>query len=372
MKSYKYKEACFACTTPYQVMGAISITINKQLDADLYIFGMFPNYQVVAEKLRNYNYFSNVYAVDCSKIGTPSRVEGFRQMLFAESTVSFYLPKEVAYHTYYSSSRALPKTILQQVLLRRNPHMNRVIYEDGMGTYAKDSHPLNPTKLKSAAEKLLGWNLDNPKNTSMMAYVPQLVEVPEYLKGHTVEQMPRLKFDEDITNMLEDIFSVNQTEHIKKKYIIFDTLRPDTANLNNKDLEILDECYDIISHFVGRSKVIIKTHPRSRISSNSNIEIYRNQEIPMEILYVAMPDLDQKVLVSFASSAIFTPKILFDKEPLIISLHRILHETSTSILFETIYNKFRGIYSNKDRVLAPVSFDELEKILLKVQGEKNI
>lgn len=368
MKSYKYKEACFACTTPYQVLGAISITLNNQLEADLYIFGMFPNYQVVAEKLKDYNYFSNVFAVDCSKIGSPGRVEGFRQMLFAERTVSFYLQKEVAYHTYYSSSRALPKTILQQVLLRRNPHMNRVIYEDGMGTYAKNSHPLNPTKLKSVAEKVLGWSLDNPDNMSMMAYIPQLVEVPEYFVGHTVDQMPRLKFDEETTYMLEDVFSVNQKERIKEKYIIFDTLRPNTAYLNDKHFETLDECYDTISKFAGRFNVIVKPHPRSRVLSDSNVEIYRNQEIPMEILYAGMPDLDQKVLVSFASSAIFTPKIFFDKEPQIISLHRILHETSTSLLFEEIYDKFRGTYSDVDRVFAPVSLEELTKILPKLQG----
>lgn len=359
MKKYDYKDACFACTTPYQVIGAISITICNQLDADLYIFGMFPNYNIIAEKIKKYNYFSNVHTIDCSKIVAASRLEGFWQMLFAESTVNKYLPKKVAYHSYYSSSRALPKTILQHVLLKRNSDMNHVIYEDGMGTYIKNSHPLNVTKLKSIAERILGWNLDDPNKISIMAYIPELVEVPEYLKGHTVEQMPRLNFNKKIIDMFEDVFNINQSDHIKEKYIIFDTLRLK----DDKKFKTLDKCYEIIAECVGISNVINKPHPRSRVSNNSNISVYQNQEIPMEILYANMSDLDQKVLISFTSSAVFTPKILFNKEPQVISLHRIFKESTMSMLFEEVYKKFKETYTDMDKVSAPESIKELKETI---------
>ena len=153
------REACFACTTPYQIIGAISISLEKKLDADLFVFGMFPKYKEICEKIGTYNIFANVFAVDPTEIGNPSRAKGFLQMMCAEHTVSSFLPKDISYKTYYSSSRAFPKTILQKVLLKRNAEMRRVIYEDGMGTYTKNSHPLNATKLKRIAERLLGLSL---------------------------------------------------------------------------------------------------------------------------------------------------------------------------------------------------------------------
>ena len=80
------RQACFACTTPYQVLGAISITKQENLDADLYIFGMFSGYEKVAEKLRDHAIFANVYAADATKTGAPTTAEPrFMHMTYAIS-----------------------------------------------------------------------------------------------------------------------------------------------------------------------------------------------------------------------------------------------------------------------------------------------
>ena len=57
-----HREACFACTTPYQVMGAISIALQEKLKADIYIFGMFPRYKEVADRLEP-RYYGFAFAV---------------------------------------------------------------------------------------------------------------------------------------------------------------------------------------------------------------------------------------------------------------------------------------------------------------------
>lgn len=356
------REACFACTTPYQIIGAISITLGNKLDADIFVFGMFPNYENVCENMRRTGIFQNVFAVDCTDIGGPSREKAFFQMMFAKKVVSSFLPSDAVYESYYSSSRAHPKTLLQYVLLKRNPSMKRIIYEDGMGTYSGNSHPLNATKLKSVAENVLGWKLDVPENTTMMANIPELVDVPGYLNGHIVEQMPRLQFDDQSRNALSEIFSVDDSKSINSKAIIFDTLRPNPAYLNESDFAILDEGYQYLSErFL--TDVIVKPHPRSKNTGNYVIEHYQHQEIPMEVLYAGMKDLDHRILITYTSSAVFTPKILFDKEPTVISLHRLLKESKSSIIFEPIYEKFRKIYSEPERVSAPESLDELKSLL---------
>lgn len=366
MRNYKIKDAYFACTTPYQVIGAIAITMSEKFDADLYIFGMFPHYKEVAEKLAKYEVFQNVISVDCSEIGAPGRKKGFLQMMFAHRTVSFFLPDDVAYKTYYSSSRALPKTLLHKVLLDRNPEMTRVVYEDGLGTYAGNSHPLNATKFKSTAEKLLGWKLDVPEKTSMMANIPSLVEPPATVGVLPVAQMPRLTFTEETRHMLLDIFSVGKEDEIDEKCIIFDTLRP-FKDLSEADYQNIDDCYKLIANHVGKENTVCKPHPRSTGRTSADIELYKKQELPMEILYGGMEDIESRILVSYTSTAIFTPVILFDKEPIVISLHRMLPHKQSTEIFEPIFEKFKGIYKHPDRVAAPKTEDELSEFLSSIK-----
>ena len=360
-KNYLMREACFACTTPYQILGAISITQGYKLDADIYVFGMFPNYDKVARKLTENNIFTNVYAVDCSEIGAPGRRKGFVQMLFAEKTMAFFLPKNVAYSYFYSSSRAIMKTIMQHVLLKRNPRMKKVIYEDGMGTYAADSHPLNATRYKRVAEKLLGWNLERTNLTSIIANIPGLVDLPEHLKGCTVGQMPRLEINQNTVSVLEDIFSIKEGDKIKQSYIVFDTVRNVSNDFTIAHLALLDECYDIISKIVGKDNMICKPHPKSVCLSHANIPIYPYQEIPMEVLYASMPGLENRILITLTSTAVFTPKILFNKEPRVICLHKIIKNTKRTNVFDNIFEKFKSCYADKARVIAPRTVDELRE-----------
>lgn len=362
MRDYELRDACFACTTPYQVIGAISITMELKLDADLYIFGMFPHYREVAGRLEKYKIFRNVIPVNCKEIGAPGRIRGFLQMLFANKTVRPFLPTDAAYKTYYSSSRALPKTILQKVLLDRNPNMTRVVYEDGLGTYARNSHPLNATKRKSAAEKLLGWRLDIPEKTSMMANIPDLVEPPKTVGVLPVTQMPRIAFTEEERRMLLDIFSVGKDDEINERCIIFDMLRP-IEGLCDEDYEKIDDCYSLIADYLGKENTLCKPHPRSVGKTKAEVKQYQKQELPMEALYGGMPDIENRILISYISTAIFTPVILFNQEPVVISLHRILPHTQSSKIFDPIYEKFRGIYRRPEKVMAPETKEELAAFL---------
>ena len=364
MEHYLLREACFACTTPYQILGAISITLGYKLDADLYIFGMFPNYDEIAARLNKYRVFANIYSVDCSKIRVSNRIEVFKQMLFANETVSFFLPENVAYSYYYSSSNAIVKTIMHQVLLSRYPSMQKILYEDGIGTYTSRSHIFQSSLLMKISNTLLGRNLDAPEKTNIVANYPQLVDLPKELANCYIGKMPMLPLNETTINMLEDVFSVSKERKIKEKYIIFDTYRFNAKRTMMEELSLLDQCYTFISSIVGKSNIICKPHPRSNSVSKADLTHYLYQEIPMEVLYASMQDLNERVLIAHTSSAVFTPKILFDKEPKIICLHNIVNNNRASSIFEEVYKKFKSIYSEQSKLVAPKSFDELEKELL--------
>lgn len=367
MKSeYIMREACFICSSPYQVIGAIGIQLAQQMDADIYIYGSFPEFELLAEKLGSYSVFRHVYAVNPREYGLTGKWRAIKETVFVHKYASRFIPSEVAYRTCYLSSRASLKTAQLKELLDRYPQMKRVFFEDGMGTYSESVKLLSVTNARRFIERLLGWKIDDPVQTSFMAYLPALVNYSTPFQDCKVMQMPRLPLDEKTQQMICDLFSVNEESEIREKVIIFDAKRHSASLLSTSQMELMDQCYDLVMKNLRKENIMLKPHPRSKENCSCAIKKYPYQGIPMEALYVKMPDIKDRILISFASTAVFTPKILFDIEAIVICLHRIVRDNRISKSFDPIFEKFRGTYRDSKRIIAPSSFAELESQLQKI------
>ena len=357
------REACFICTSPFQVLGAISIVAKERMEADLFLIGTFRDSEIVADRIRKYSLFNNVYFVDPKIIGIRGKTDNIKKIIFAEGIVNKFLDKNVSYDRYYYSSRSLLKSALLKVLLDRNPEMKRIIFDEGMGTYSGNGRLLSVSMPRRVLEKMMRWKLDDPKKTEILAYLPDLVKYEKPFDSCIVHQMPYLDYKGDMREMMRDLFAIPEDGIIREQCIIFDTKRNETASLSSEQLDILDQCYEKIIHYTGKDKVILKPHPRSTKPCPDGIGTYPYTGIPMEALYTFMPDLQDRILISFVSSAVFTPKILFDKEAVVICLHRLFKGNETSAVFEDIFQKMRGAYRQPERVIAPNTVEELEEQL---------
>ncbi len=358
-----HRDACFACTTPYQVMGAISFAKEEQLDADIYIFGMFSNYREIAERLKEIPVFANVYPVNADQFRAPGQKKALMQMARCRKTVAAFLPDGIAYHAFYSSSRAHIKNLMLHELLRRNKNLRIVVYDDGLGMYAKDSHVLNTTRRRSAVEKLFGWNLYTQERMSFLVHMPELFEKPDALKACTVSQMPRLSWDIENRQLLMDVFGAEDKDLIQERVIIFDSLRGFDSERDRK-MNALDTLFSLAGSYFGKDNVMMKPHPRSRETTTADVNVYTNTSVPIEVLYAGMDHLDDKVLITYASSAVYTPKMFFDAEPWVINLFRITdnHDGLVSE-WEEPYQKFQRIYKNPEKVMAPRNEDEFQSCI---------
>ncbi|MCI8566633.1 MAG: hypothetical protein HFI39_10010 [Lachnospiraceae bacterium] len=359
------REACFVCTTPYQVIGAISIVNAYKIDADIYILGMFDAYREVAKMLRKYKIFLGIYDIDSAKFRAQDKtVKAFSiasmQMLFAERTLAYFLPSQICYNKMYTSSRAHVKVLFQHVMQKRNPSMNIVLYDDGVGSYLKDSHIFKVSHLRKRLEKLLRWKLFMPEKTSLLLYCPELAERPCEFEKCEWAVMPRIKWDRDSREMLCRVFGVDQQKTITEKCILFDELRG-VEKVADKKSELLDQCFLVLDEYM-HGNIICKSHPRSLKETQTGITLYPNSSAPAEVLYAVMPDLEEKILVSYCSTALFTPKIMFGKEPAVIMLHRII-DGSSNTTGERLYQKLHSIYNKKSRVIAPNNLEQLRNYL---------
>lgn len=91
MKQYRNREACFICSSPYQIIGAIGIVKSEKLDADLYVTGEFPGYDVLAHKLEKYGIFSNVFMASNLAVRGRGKKVSMKMTLFSERVISSYM-----------------------------------------------------------------------------------------------------------------------------------------------------------------------------------------------------------------------------------------------------------------------------------------
>ena len=351
--------AVFACTTPYQVMGAVSIVSAEKTEADLIIFGMFDGYEGLADRVRETGLFRAVTAVVPEGIRAPGHGNALKQMLTARKTVRPFLPEGKAYSRYYSSSRAHIKNILLHELVRRNPDLKIIIYDDGMGTYAGDSHVLNTSRLRKKTERLLGWDLYRPERMEYRVYEPALFTRPKGCEACPVSQMPKAGADPRTAETIARIFQVTPADSIREKVIIFDPLRSaDRGGI----LPVIDSCYREAVSVFGRENVIIKPHPRSVKQPETDAKIYSRTGIPMEALYAEMPDLEDRILITYASTAVYTPRMLFGKEPRVIALFRIT-DGETGSEWQPQFDKFSRAYTDRARIAAPESMEAFSRLI---------
>ncbi|MCF6413944.1 hypothetical protein I7648_09585 [Collinsella tanakaei] len=117
-------------------------------------------------------------------------------------------------------------------------------------------------------------------------------------------------------------------------------------------------------------RVIVRPHPRSgRYSgchrSDGGAGIW-------EMLCLAHLVNENSILVGFGSSAQMNPKLLFDIEPTVIFLHRMLESDSDlKANAEITWSLLKRRYANPDKVLAPKSLNELTEAVRELSNSTN-
>ena len=113
---------------------------------------------------------------------------------------------------------------------------------------------------------------------------------------------------------------------------------------------------------LNKDIAIIKPHPRQKNStlSNSGIKVCHNNTLPWEIVCLNN-DLSNKVQITIFSQACISPKLIFDQEPTVIFLYKLLpvgYDYLGAGLLE-FADSIGALYRDKDKYFIPESFEEL-------------
>lgn len=351
----------------------IKLTLLTEDDAVLYILDHSHMYAEMYEKVSNSKLFLDVVLL---------KTKDFNNHWFQKYKITRYVVKAVEYLNY----KRIAEKIVNDTMIydkfwvsfmdrsswlifltykKRNKNLKLNFFEDGLGSYQLLTVLQN--ELDKKLSHLLGLKSMFEEMQALYLYEPSLA-INTLYPSVQIKALPKIR-DVKIKNLLNKIFSFefHDLELLKGKYIFFDS--PFLLDeINKKQLEIID-------FFIEKKKdsFCVKLHPRTLLKNEVSRGYVSNVQTTIEMLCMNA-DMSNNVFISILSTVGITPKLMFDQEPVVIFLYKIIKLDKKKYLWRNYFNFIEDLentYIDPTRVYIPESMQELEEILNKLNSENS-
>lgn len=363
-------DACYFCTTPYQILTSLSMVISLKEKADLYIIKQFDKADIYAARIRALNvyrevkviYEENVYEHEVSTSSLITHFRIARSYLHVENFAKKVLIENTSYEKMYISSRAYIPRMVQLYFCKKKIETEVIYYDDGEGSYI-NPECYKPRSLDAVVRVILfGKESIQPARIRYL-HSPQLYkQLNPAAQEQEIRKIEALWNETKTREMINYVFDYDSTKSIKEKVIILDSLS------EGDERKRLDSIYQKFVDYYGIDNVIIKKHPRDKEKPTLSVKQYTDYSTPFEVLCLNM-DMDEKVLICFASTAMIMPKLLFDKEPKVFMLYKVIDKITTlNESRDRLYSQSAATYRTKDKYNIVEDEDQLDRILCNVEA----
>lgn len=356
-------KSAFFCATPYQIIVAINIRYSFNFsNSDIYIMNHFKDANIIYDKLKGTNIFKNVYYIDCL-----SFTESFSKnklLNYTQKIISFNMSRNIVLkylsnniQKYDQIYYAFPDMILQLItkeLYKINKNLEVNLFEPGTGIYS--SMLEKPAKLKRLFNVVTGVSKIMNKYERIFLFKPELL--PDDI-NITLIKIPTIKLsDNELIRTINSVFDYTSEVHDIHQNIIF----------LEQPLHRLDEGLDhIIIDTIDKlniSDLIVKSHPRSTVGLE-RFKVYDYKSLPWEIICMNN-DINDKILISYISTAAISNKIIYNQEPILVFLYEMkelerIYKPDKKIT--DLVDSIRTLYDDSSRIFTPKSFSELKSLI---------
>lgn len=355
----------FVCATAYQLLNAIAITKQEKIIADVII--THSNMDVICnldhlsrQKIFNYVYLWYDLTDSVTKGGVKDKSDNLKLKL---KKAGAYFQKRKNYNSLPNSSiiyerifvgyDEIPTEYVFYWFKKKGASLQ--LYDEGTYTY-KCLGIRKPLYKRIVSQLLFGGQLlDNVegiwvRNTNAVDIGSSKIVIHEITNTFTsaigeIEQVFKGSFCLDDFKapiiFLDQYFSDYNCDFLQKEIV---------AHINSR---------------YGRNSIVTKLHPSTMNDKyGENVKIVKTR-VPFEVL-ISSIDIDNKVLIAIYSSACFTPKLLFNREPKILFLYKMANLDSGNFIskeyFEEVDN-LKETYSDSKKVVVIEDKKELFAVL---------
>ena len=187
-------------------------------------------------------------------------------------------------------------------------------------------------------------------------FAPSLVSVPQRGEIRQIEKIDRT--DPVLKRQINTIFGYDPREDaFSGKKIIIMEQGPRREPIDMYGL------WEKVGRYIRKEDAIVKSHPRQKESALKKLgyAMYERYEIPWEVLTFNQ-DMNDKTLFTIFSTSCVNPKLMFDAEPRVILLYKLIG-MDYSFFGEGMIRFVQGVrelYRDKDKFFVPESWEALE------------
>ncbi|MCM1233969.1 MAG: hypothetical protein NC489_28005 [Ruminococcus flavefaciens] len=361
--------------TPYQTFNAINLQHSKNMEqdkdnnSDIFIVNQFTGAAEVADRLRKSNIFDRVYLL--RKLNRHADKTVLMQWIYMGIRLvfsSFVLKEQIDgvkprdFKKVYSDIYASYFNPIVASMLKLNQEAKFYHMEDGIGSYFFD-----------IMQDTMGWKYKllsrlTHSGTELAKPDKYYLNNPDFFSGkfcYDIVGLPHI--DNKVTDIANSVFGTSTDMENRPLIWLTDPMQ-DMIYGKNSEYEVSVLVKDLIKY---KKYISIRLHPRE-----SRPDIYKffhmDKSKGVWELLIPQMDMDRMILMAFYSTAQFTPKIIYDKEPFLIFLDHIYR---SEFVGDNLREKLVESYSDSERIMIPKSKSELyeciETALFRINWENN-
>lgn len=360
------RDSCYFCTSSYQLFAIIALAVERKEKADLYIDPQFIDADVFANRIRATHIFENVVLIDSKRIygtfmsagpGLRNHFQIANTYLHVKDIAKTILLEDVIYDNLFLSSKAYIPRMVQMYFIQAKRPTNFFYFDDGAGSY--ENNRAYRISIEDRLLRTVIFGTDATKTDyKRFLFSPEVYyELNKDILN--VNPIGRLWNNQSGKALLNNIFGVKKKPTIKERVIILDQPKEEIFSADN--YRVISDIYHGLVQTLGYENVIVKKHPRSSNDDFKEIKYFESPGVPFELFCLNM-SMNKKIIVAHSSTAAATPKILFDQEPTVIVLSKLIEPvTGEKNLFVDFFNAVKSTYRNQERFLIPNNVEELTK-----------
>lgn len=354
--------ACFICETPFQLLNVLNFVVNQKeycfQHIDLFIGDKFNDYEKISARLEEQRIFNNIYKYSYSK----EKNSFFSKCLFRY----FYVIYPSLFINYaiidtskinndfdYSYIFVSTLTRFGMAMIMSNPNAKTCYFDDGLGTYIGKIGIKSITKKRKLVYKVL--RKDYRHLHPEVLYVNNMDmcfsqwDVP-------IRSLPSLvTISENFKEILYNVFMPPDPVYKEKKVILL-------SQPYYKIERGIKDNTDVVCENLNKKSYIVRLHPLEGKIENSSL-IIDNSNTLWELIcaeYIS----DDNILIGKCSTAQLVPKILFNKEPIVIFTYKLYTYISIELQkkYHEIYLIAKKSYKNSEKVIEIQNLNELKVV----------
>ena len=344
----------YIASVPVHLLYAMQmIKQNRIGNCDLYYVPTTNNVEEFLESVRRASVFNNVYLLPNINIEYPITISQCIKIAWNRFGARDVLKMKEYDTVYYNTDGWLLNSIVFSSM--KNKNTRNVFVENGVNPYIT-SYDNKEWYLRLFINCNFMTCMDGRFINDRFVFEPPLISVHQSGSINRIDKIDRN--DSAFKDLVNAIFDYDdQKDSFRNKRVIIMEQAPRREPIDMVSL------WTRVSALLDRDKTIIKSHPRQKnsILKGLGFDVYERYQIPWEVLSFNQ-DIDDKTLITIFSTSCVNPKLMFNEEPRVIMLYKLLG-IDYSFFGEGLINFVEGVgnlYNDKDKFFVPESWEALE------------